>query len=150
MDSCVFNEVIVFATRKEAESANLYRVYADLAETSNVKNMFKKMRREELKHQKLLESIKLKDVSAYKLKDIPDLKIGDYSTEGEFSPDMKYADALMLAIKKEEVSYKLYQDLASGPGDEDLKKLFLVLASEEAKHKLKLEEEYDKTVMSEN
>ena len=150
MDSCVFNEVIVFATRKEAESANLYQVYTDLASASNVKNMFKEMRREELKHQKLLESIKLKDISEYKLKDIPDLKIGDYSTEEEFNPDMKYADALMLAIKKEETSYKLYQDLASGSKDEDLKKLFLVLASEEAKHKLKLEEEYDKTVMGEN
>jgi rubrerythrin len=150
MDNCAFNEVVIFAIRKEAEAANLYQIYADLAESSNVKRIFREMKEEELKHKKLLESIKPKDISDYKLKDIPNMKISDYSTKEEFTPDMKYPNALMLAIKKEEVSYKLYQDLASGSRNEDLKKLFLVLAQEEAKHKLKLEDEYDKTVLSEN
>jgi len=150
MDKSAFNEVITFAVRKEAESANIYQVYADLVESSNIKDMFKQMREEELKHKEKLESIKEKDISQYDLTDIPDMKISDYSTEEEFDPDMRYPDALMLAIKREEKSYKLYQDLASGCGNQELKKLFLVLAQEEAKHKLKLEDEYDKTVLAEN
>jgi len=150
MDSCVFNEVIIFGIRKEAEAANLYQVYANLAESLNVKRMFEEMKEEELSHRRLLENIKPEDISAYKLKDIPDMKISTYSTQGDFNPDMRYGDALMLAIKREEMAYKLYQGLASGCDDKDLKKLFLILAQEEAKHKLKLEDEYDKTVLSED
>ena len=149
MDKTAF-EVIIFAIRKEAEAANLYKVYADLVDSSNVKEMFREMREEEQRHKKLLEGIKPEDVSEHKLTDIPNMKISDYSTDEDFSPEMKYPDALMLAIKREEGAYRLYQDLAAGCKEEELKKLFLVLAQEEAKHKLKLEDEYDKTVLAEN
>jgi len=56
----------------------------------------------------------------------------------------------MLAIKKEEKAYRLYHDLASACKEDKIVKVLLVLAQQEAKHKLKLEEEYDKTILAEN
>lgn len=150
MERNALDEVILFAIRKEAEAANLYEIYADLALAKNVKHMFRELKKEELEHKSLLENIKSEDVSSYMFTNVPDMKIAHYLSEGEFSRDMAYPDALLLAIKREEKSYQLYQDLAFTTRNDKLKKLFLVLASEEAKHKLKLEDEYDKTVLTES
>lgn len=150
MNKCALDEIITFAIRKEADAANLYKIYADLAESANVKSMFRQLREEELKHEELLRNIKTKDISQRQLNDIPDMKISDYSIEEEFHTDMSYVEALMLAIKKEEKAYRLYHDLASACKEDKLTKALLTLAQEEAKHKLKLEDEYDKTVLTEN
>jgi rubrerythrin len=53
-------------------------------------------------------------------------------------------------MKKEKKAFRLYNDLASTCGDPKLEELFLSLAQEEAKHKLRFEVEYDDYVMSEN
>jgi rubrerythrin len=137
-----FKEVITFAIRKEAEAYNLYKTYSQL-----VKTMFEELAQQEQKHREILEGVERKDVSDYKFKKIPDLKIGDYVEGEEFSPDMDYASALRLAIKREEFSHRLYNLMAERTEDPELKTLFLALAQEEAKHKLRLETEYDENVL---
>jgi rubrerythrin len=57
---------------------------------------------------------------------------------------------LILAMKKEKIAFRLYNDLASASTDEPSKKLFLMLAQEEAKHKLRFEVEYDSNILKEN
>jgi rubrerythrin len=91
--------------------------------------------------------VEKKDVSEYKIDKIPDLKISDFVDDQEFSPDMDYAAALRLAIKREEHAFKLYNHIGSGTENPELKKLFSVLAQEESKHKLRLESEYDENVL---
>ena len=59
-------------------------------------------------------------------------------------------EALILAMKKEKVAFKLYTDLAAAVSSADLKNTFLSLAQEEAKHKLRFEVEYDNEIMGEN
>jgi len=147
MELTNFKDAITFAIRKEAEASNLYTTYGRLVKTPGLKIMFQELAQQEKLHREILENIGKKDVSAYILKDIPDLKIGDFVKEEEFSPDMDYASALRLAIKREENSLKLYQHLASGTNDPELKKLFSSLAQEESKHKLRLETEYDESVL---
>ena len=66
------------------------------------------------------------------------------------SPDMSYADALVVAMKKEKAAFKLYADLAERTSDENLRKLFNNLALEESKHKLRFELEYDEVILKEN
>ena len=56
---------------------------------------------------------------------------------------MTYIDALIVAMKKEKAAFKLYIDLAAATQDEKIKIVFLELAQEEAKHKLRFEIEYD-------
>ena len=111
--------------------------------------MFADLAKEELKHKKLLEGVTPEDIKDYKLTKVPNLKIAEYSVEEEFNPDMTYQDVLLLAIKKEEKSYKLYHSLIKGTAHPALQKLFQTLAAEESKHKLKLETEYDENVLKE-
>ena len=65
-------------------------------------------------------------------------------------PYVSVAKALILAMKKEKVAFKLYTDLAAAVSSADLKNTFLSLAQEEAKHKLRFEVEYDNEIMGEN
>ena len=62
---------------------------------------------------------------------------------------MDYQEALILAMKKEKASFRLYNDLAATTDDADLRSLLLGLAQEEAKHKLRLEVEYDEHFLTE-
>ena len=150
MDQKAFEEIILFAIRKEVEAATLYGTYANLASTEGARQMFKDLQAEEQKHKKILENLKKEDVTRYRLKKVPDLKIGDYIQDEDYYPEMSYQEALLLAIKREQNSVRLYQDLSKGAEEPELKKMFLVLSQEESKHKLKLETEYDQRVLTEN
>jgi rubrerythrin len=70
--------------------------------------------------------------------------------EVEPGPEMDYQDALVLAMKKEKAAFRFYLDLANQTANEEQKSLFLSLAQEEAKHKLRFEIEYDEIVLKEN
>jgi rubrerythrin len=50
-----------------------------------------------------------------------------------------------MAMKREEAAFNLYTGLAKLAGDEELKRILLALAQEEAKHKLRFEIEYKET-----
>ena len=63
---------------------------------------------------------------------------------------MSYSDALILAMKREKAAFRLYMDLSDKAADQEMKKLFLSLAIEESKHKLRFELEYDENVLREN
>ena len=142
-----FKEVITFAIRKEAEAYNLYTTYGQLVKDPGAKAMFGELAEEEQKHREVLQRGEKKDITGYKLEKIPDLKISDFIDEEKFSPDMDFASALRLAIKREEHAFKLYTHMAGGTDDPELKMLFSALAQEESKHKLRLESEYDENVL---
>jgi len=147
MDLNNFKEVITFAIRKEAEAFNLYTTYSQLVKTPGLKQMFTDLSKMEQKHREILEGVGKEDVSKYQLKNIQDLKISDFVDKEDFSPDMDYASALRLAMKREEDARRMYAHLAGGTNNPKLVKLFSVLAQEESKHKLMLETEYDENIL---
>ena len=53
-------------------------------------------------------------------------------------------------MKNEKAAFRLYLDLANKVSNLEQKSLFLSLANEEAKHKLRFEIEYDEIVLKEN
>ena len=63
---------------------------------------------------------------------------------------MDYQQALVVAMQKEKMAFKMYSDLAETVDDENVKNVFLSLAQEEAKHKLRFEVEYDEHVLTDN
>jgi rubrerythrin len=79
-----------------------------------------------------------------------DMKIADYLVDVEASPDMSFQDALVLAMKREKAANALYTNLAATIDDANLAELFSQLAKEEAAHKLRFEELYEKNFLSEN
>lgn len=150
MDLSNFDEVIKFAIAREEEAVDFYERLAKNAKNPAMKDVFIEWSNEERKHKKMLENLHVKGEDSIKIINVPNLKIADYMVDIKEKPDMNYAEFLMLAMKREEKSYRLYSDFAEGVTDESLKKTFEILKAEELKHKLKLESEYDEYVLKEN
>ena len=144
------DELLDFAIQGEQEAHDFYIDLADRVERPAMKKLLKQFAREEAGHKKKLESIKKGSRSFPYADDVVDLKIADYLVEVEPTGDLTYQEALILAMKREKAAFKLYTDLAALTSDKDLKIVFLSLAQEEAKHKLRFELEYDDKVLSEN
>jgi rubrerythrin len=138
-----------FAIEKEQEATDFYLDLAKKMEREAMKKVFQGFAAEEAKHKKKLTDVKEGKQLMPSEQKIIDLKIGDYLVDVPASPDMDYQDALIVAMKKEKVSFKLYTDLAATTDDANLQSLLSGLAQEEAKHKLRLEIEYDEYILTE-
>jgi rubrerythrin len=147
MDEKKFQEIIKFAIDKEIKSYNFYTNASQVAKYSGAKDLFSDLAQQEVGHRKMLEKLDLEKIARAKIEKVPDLKISDYIVDAEFKPDMPYADILRIAIKMEERALKLYNNMNQSNQDENLKKLFSLLANEEAKHKLRLEKIYDDEIL---
>ena len=139
---CV-NEIFDLAIKKEEEAA---RFYTDLsAQTDNpvMKQVFLDFAAEEKCHKEKLAAIKAGQMPLPAEEQVLDLKIADYLDDVEPCTALDYAQALALAMKNEKAAFRLYTDLAGKVTHEPLKSTLLILAQEEAKHKLRFEVEYD-------
>jgi rubrerythrin len=144
-----FLAVLDYAIDKEIEASQFYVDLAKQMKNPAMREVFEAFAKEELGHKAKLEAIKQgKEIQP--VKNITDLRIADYTVDVEPAPDMSYQDALILAMKKEKAAFRLYIDLADQVENEDQKALFLSLAQEEAKHKLRFEIEYDDAVLNQN
>ncbi len=144
------NEILDFAMKSEQEAVDFYTALASQSNNPEIKETFLKFAKEEVGHKARLQKIKDEGVFEMQQEQIADLKIADYVVKTDPSPDMSYADALILAMKKEKAAYKLYTKLEQRTDNPELKKVFQSLAIEESKHKLRFEIEYDDYVMREN
>ena len=145
MDFVSFEDLIKFAIEKEKEAVAFYEDAGRQETYAGAKETFEEFAREERKHQSMLEGF-LKGtfkISDYEFKWIPDMKRSDYMVDIEYQAGMHYEDMLRLAMKREEKSLKLYNELMEKTEKEDLTTLFKMLSQEEAKHKLALETMYD-------
>ena len=138
-------DIIEFALEKEKSAVEFYDELSKRESVSGAKETFVNFSKEEQKHVTLLENY-LKDknsLNQYKFKKITDLKISDYIVDVEYEKGMSYPDHLRLAMKREEKSYKLYNELADITKDQEHFKVFQVLSQEELKHKNIIETIYD-------
>jgi rubrerythrin len=146
------DEILDFAIKKEQEAADFYADLASKATQKYMTSVFEQFSREELGHRAKLEGIKNGKKLVAAEKKIIDLKIGDFlvPVDTEDAADLTYQQALVVAMKREKESFRLYNDLANATDDGNVKTLFLSLAQEEAKHKLRFEVEYDEQILKEN
>jgi len=147
MEFNTFAEAIGFAKQKENGAIHFYESAIRVAKNPASKVMFREMADEERKHFQMLDDLKEEDIQTLPVEKIPDLKISQYTEDVPFSPDLDYRQILIVAMKKEEEAHRLYSDLSNMTDDPKLSKLFQVLAQEEAKHKYRLESEYEDTVL---
>ena len=147
MDEKKFQEIVQFAIQKEIEAVDFYTRASGVVKYSGTKDLFLDFAKQEEGHKKLLEDLNLEKVVRAKIEKIPNLKISDYLVDTDFRPDISYADILRIAMKREEHSIKLYNDLKPLNGDETLTKLFNFLIQEETKHKYALEKIYDDDIL---
>lgn len=143
-------EIINYAIEREKEAVKFYEEISKQEAFSGTRETFEEFAKEERKHQTMLEdfSINKDKISEYKLEWITDIKRSDYLVDIKYEKGMHYADILRLAMKKEEKALKLYNDLAQKADNENVIKLFQLLAQEEAKHKGYIESLYDDFMLS--
>ena len=145
------DDILDFAIKNEEAACAFYTELSEKMTKPAMVQMFKDFAREEEGHKAKLLDIKSGKLLIPSKEKVLDLKIADYiDTEIQIKEDLDYADALVLAMRKEKQAFKLYTDLASRTDNEQIKTLLLAIAQEEAKHKLRFELEYDEIVLTDN
>ncbi len=140
-----FDEILQFAIEREKEAVAFYENLSRKETFSGTRETFESFAREERKHESLLEGFlkKEKELGEYDFKWIPDLKRSNYTVDMAYEEGMDYADILRLAMKREEASLQLYNELAGKVDEPEALGIFKMLSQEEARHKLALETMYD-------
>ena len=143
------DEILDFAIKNEEEAAKFYTDLSIKMERPLMRKIFLDFAEEEKGHKEKLLAIKSGKQLATSAEKVMTLDIADYLVEVEPNPRLNYQGALILAMNQEKSAFKLYSDLAGSTDDENLKSILLMLAQEEAKHKLRFEIEYDENVLKE-
>lgn len=144
------DEVLDFAIGKEQEAVDFYTALAGKMTSQAIADLFTGFAKQEMGHKEKLSRVKEGKFLLPAEKKVPDLKIADYLVDMDPSPEMDYQEALILAMDREKAAFKLYTDLEALAPSQELKDTFRALAQEEARHKLRLETEYDEQVLQDN
>jgi rubrerythrin len=136
-------DVIFFAIESEIQSVEFYNRLASAASAEAIKSLFSELMEEEKGH-----IVKLQYILDHHVElGYPVLNHRfseeDYLPHVIPSPDVDVKEGLIIAIQKEKSAIRLYNDLAEETQKQEFNKIFLLLASEEAKHCLKFESQYN-------
>lgn len=134
-----FEKIMEFAIAKEREAIKFYEDLSSQEAYAAGKKTFLEFAAEERKHEKMLQNFTRENIRHYEVKPVPNLKRSDYVVDISYAPGLPFQDILILAAKREEKALSFYTDFAERTESPEHKKLFLILAGEEAKHKLALE-----------
>ncbi len=137
-------EILEFAIAKEIEAYNFFMALAGRVDNDLVRKAFENMAREELEHKAKLELEVLKTGRTVSDKDTAARPENDYIiSDSDAQFDMDYSDLLLLGIEKEDAAFRIYVTMAAKARDEESREMFLALAEEEIKHKIRFQTEYD-------
>ena len=143
-------ELLDFAMEQEQEASDFYMDLASKAKGPAMKEALEQFAMEERGHKAKLARIKTGKMEFGTREKVMDLKLADYLVDEKPHAGMDYQAILIMAMKKEKAAFKMYMDLAGQANDPAVRDVFLSLAQEEAKHKLRFEIEYDDEILAEN
>lgn len=134
--------VLQEAIGREEDSFRFYSEAAHRVADETVRETFEELAQEELGHKAFLQSC-VRDPDLTRRIRVPaDYRVAE-ATEGvELSVDMKPADAIALAMKREQHAAELYRDLAEHASDPELRRTLEDIAQMEIGHKTRLEAMY--------
>ena len=141
------SEIIDIAIQREEEAFAFYMdIYGKVSETA-VKDTLEFIAGEEKKHREFL--VKYRDggfgVDSLRMNDPIDYRIAEHLEEPEVKADMRSEDVYLVAAHRESRSHQFYSDLARLHTGGELNEMLLKIASEELKHKEKMEYLYANT-----
>jgi len=138
------NEILELAISKEMESYHFFMALARHVDTEKIRFVFEELAREELEHKAKLELEIIKAGKSVPIRHYPAGPDSDYIISNSEAPlNMDHKDILLLAMEKEEASFKNYVDLVGRAQNENARDLLLELAEEEIRHKIRFRAEYD-------
>ncbi|MBN1548417.1 MAG: ferritin family protein [Syntrophaceae bacterium] len=140
MDKAVLDKIFSDAIEREIEAYEFYLAVSQRVVNPDVKKVFGELAQEELGHKELLTRFKNDPILLTKI-EVPkqDFKIAEATDLPKFDINMKPADAIALAMKKEEEAVRFYRGMAAISQDVEVKNQFESLAGMELGHKNLLE-----------
>ena len=140
MDNIQIEQVFSKAISREVEAYEFYKEAALRIDNGDVKKVFQQLSDEEMGHMRLLEELKSNPEKIMKIAPpAADYKVAEATELPALSIEMKPADAIALAMKKEQEAVEFYRGLADGSDDAEIKKIFENLVNMELTHKNRLE-----------
>jgi len=150
MDRQKFESVMDFAIDREKEAVTFYNDLIKMTKSFDIMETIRTIELMERNHITIIEKMKNQEIGDVVIRSVNDLKISEYLVLPEEKAPDNYQDLLITAMKREELSQKLYLSLAEDVNEPELQKVFEKLASEEARHKLTFENLYDSDILKEN
>jgi len=143
MEKQIMEQVFAVAIGREVKAYEFYKKVAAKAVNEAVKKTFEELAGDELTHREKLETL-LHDPTRIMKFNQPkaDYKVAEATPLPDPSIEMKPADAIVLAMKKEQEAVEFYRQLALDAADEGIKLMFDNLANMELNHKIRLENVY--------
>ncbi|MEA5113728.1 MAG: ferritin family protein [Geobacteraceae bacterium] len=149
MDISTMDDILDLALEREDAAYRLYLNAAKKATNQSAKKIFDELAEQESGHKKLILRLDKQKIAGYAFTQVPDLGISEYLVNIPYHDNMTYQEILVYAMKSEEKSYRFYMEAEKMTDDPELKKLLLMLANEEKKHKFRLETLYEDKVLTE-
>jgi rubrerythrin len=134
-----FKQTIKFAIENEVEAEKFYKDAADSFTDQNIKEIFIELAEEERGHRETLKNIYESNSIDNYFNAAKDYNVSSSIQKPEVSENMKPADAIALAMKKEEEAMNQYKEMADACPDPAMKTVLEKLSVMEQKHKFKLE-----------
>ena len=137
-------EILDYAIDLEQQAADFYIKLAPKMSKPRLRGLFLNFSREEERHKVRLMEVRHtgKKLSGSE-QEVDEMHIADFVPAIEPSLDMDEKDALLLAMNEEKAAFRIYKTLADKTHNDAFKKVFEILAQEEAKHKLFFETAYE-------
>ena len=139
-----FEDILDYAIEQETQANSFYKHLAQDVQKSELREALEDFAVQEFQHKIHLEGVRDGEVKLTP-EEVGSLDIAEHLKPIPVREDMSYPELLAFAIQKEAHAEQLYLKLASITKREEVKKVFMLLAQEEAQHKLNLEIEYDLT-----
>ncbi len=134
------NKLIDFAIEQENAAYAFYKAASEKVTNPGVKQLFLELAQDENGHANLLEMYRKNKAIAELFKNkVVDYKIAETQDMPELSINMKPAEAIAIAMKREQAAAELYRSLANNAIDQNVKEALEQLANMEMGHKHKLE-----------
>ena len=140
MEITEIRRIFSIAIEREIEANEFYANAAKASKNASVRAIFEDLARDELEHMEILEGFRDDPTMTLKMvKPSADYHIAEETELPKLSMDMTPADAIALAMKKEQQAYEAYNKLAAQCSDPSLKAILENFANMELQHKTSLE-----------
>jgi rubrerythrin len=134
-----YDSILAAAITAEVEAQHFYAEVAHKVAGDYLKKMFLDFVEEEKRHERILAGFRAKGDGHLHFKGAADYKVSETVVSPPLSLAMKPADAIALAMKKEEEAMNHYTGLAQACSDPAQRAVFLELAGMEREHKHRME-----------
>jgi rubrerythrin len=138
------------AIGKEEEARMIYEIYSEKVEDAQSKKLLLELSKEELGHKLALEKIDPENPGTFTVTEISSGEFGEFFDRPKISKEAGMQEVLRFAIAEEIDAFNFYDTLTKYTKDENFLNLLNRLASEEKRHKEKLERMYDDMFQPEN